>query len=152
MPALPGVTDYIQAARRLGLRLALASSSPHAWVEGYLRQLGLKEDFDAIICREDVRRIKPDPELFLTALEALKLGAAEALVFEDSPNGVLAACRAGLRVVAVTNPITAHARVEGASLVLASMAEVSLDDLLSQFDPGLRPGAGVAFPHTHLVD
>jgi putative acetyltransferase len=135
---MPGVTDYIKAARRLGLRLAVASSSGHAWVDGYLRQLGLIGYFDAIICREDVRHIKPDPELFLAALDVLKLGAEETLVFEDSPNGVLAARRAGMRVVAVPNPITAHVTLEGANLVLASLAELPLDDLLKQIDLEIR--------------
>ena len=132
LPALPGVKDTIQNARRLGLRLAVASSSGHAWVEGYLRQLGLFEDFEVIICRENVQRVKPDPELFLKALEALKVQADEVLIFEDSPNGVLAARGAGLRVVAVPNPITAQGTIEGASRVIASLADVSLEELLKQ--------------------
>ena len=131
-PAMPGVLDYIESAQRLGLRLAVASSSEHAWVEKYLRQLGLLEAFELLICREDVRHIKPDPDLFLAALEALKLKAEAALVFEDSQNGVLAAKRAGLSVVAIPNPITALGTIEGASLVLTSLAEVPLEDLLKQ--------------------
>jgi beta-phosphoglucomutase-like phosphatase (HAD superfamily) len=54
LSALQGVNDYVIAARQLGLRLAVASSSGHARVEGYLRQLGLCDDFEVIICREDV--------------------------------------------------------------------------------------------------
>jgi putative hydrolase of the HAD superfamily len=134
LPALPGVNDYVKAARRLGLRLAVASSSPHAWVEGYLHQLGLFSDFEVIICWEDVQLVKPDPELFLKALEALHLHADEALVFEDSSNGVLAANRAGMRVVVVPNPITAYAAIEGGNLVLASLADLPLDELLKQMD------------------
>jgi len=138
LPALPGVNDYIKAAHRLGLRLAVASSSTHARVEGYLHQLGLFDDFDAIICREDVLHIKPAPDLFLKARDVLKLRTDEALIFEDSPNGVLAATRAGMRVVAVPNPITVHATIEGASLLLTSLAEMPLEDLLKQYNPGLR--------------
>ena len=138
LPARPGVPGYLMAARRSGLRLAVASSSGHAWVEGYLRQLGLFEYFEAILCREDVRCLKPDPELFLAALNALQLPAAEALVFEDSPNGVLAARRAGIRVVAVPNTITAQAAIEGASLVLGSLADLPLEDLLRQVDLDIR--------------
>ena len=131
LSALPGVLDYVKDAKHLGLRLAVASSSKHDWVDGYLRQLGLFDDFEAIICREEVQRVKPDPELFLTALKALHLPATEALVFEDSPNGVLAARRAGIRVVTVPNPITAHGTIDGADLLLSSLADMSLEELLS---------------------
>jgi HAD superfamily hydrolase (TIGR01509 family) len=134
LPALPGVQDYLQTARRLGLRRAVASSSTHAWVESYLRQLGLLDDFDVIICREDVRHIKPNPELFLKARDTLMLRTDELLVFEDSPNGILAANRAGMHVVAVPNPLTAQAAIEGASLRLASMADMPLEDLLRKFE------------------
>ena len=138
LPALPGVMDYVRDARRLGLKLAVASSSKHDWVDGYLRQLGIFEAFDAIVCREDVQRIKPDPELFRTALAALKLTAEDAVVFEDSPNGILAANRAGIRVVAVPNPITAHGKIVGADLRLTSLADLPLEKLLERFDLLLR--------------
>jgi HAD superfamily hydrolase (TIGR01509 family) len=148
----PGVADYVQTARRLGLRMAVASSSAHAWVEGYLHQLSLFGYFEAIICQEDVRRIKPDPELFLAALDALKLQADEALAFEDSPNGVLAARRAGLRVVAVPNSITAHGAFEGTSLVLASLAELPLEDLLRQINSEIRQETPADIPGIRRVE
>jgi HAD superfamily hydrolase (TIGR01509 family) len=134
LSALPGVVDYLETARRLGLQLAVASSSSHAWVEGHLRRLGLLENFDSILCREDARRLKPDPELFLATLEALKVPADQALALEDSPNGVLAAWRAGLRVVAIPNPTTAQGTIVGASLVLASLAELPLEQLLAKIE------------------
>jgi HAD superfamily hydrolase (TIGR01509 family) len=152
LSALPGVADYVKAARRLGLRLAVASSSGHEWVEGYLHQLGLFEDFEAILCREDVHCLKPDPELFLAALAALNLPASEALVFEDSPNGVLAAKRAGIRVVAVPNPVTAHGTIEGASLVLDSLTQLPLEELLKQIDLDLRQETPADVPGIRLVE
>jgi HAD superfamily hydrolase (TIGR01509 family) len=137
--ALPGVVDYLKTARCLGLRLAVASSSGHEWVEKYLHQLGVFDAFKVIICQEDVRHIKPEPDLFLAALDALKLKADDALAFEDSQNGVLAARRAGLRVVAVPNPITANSTIEGASLVLTSLAKQPLENLLKQIEIEVRP-------------
>jgi HAD superfamily hydrolase (TIGR01509 family) len=132
--ALPGVNDCVEAAGRLGLRLAVASSSPRAWVEGYLHQLNMFDDFEVLICREDVRQVKPDPQLFLRAREALGLEVDETLVFEDSPSGVLAARRAGMRVVAIPNAITAHATIQGASLMLSSLADLPLEVLLKQIE------------------
>jgi HAD superfamily hydrolase (TIGR01509 family) len=131
-PVLPGVVDYLEDARRLGLRLAVASSSPHSWVDTHLARLGLADRFEVIICREDVPpgRTKPHPDLFLKALDVLGLHADEAIVFEDSPNGIKAARAAGIFVVAVPNPITALLKIDGANLTLKSLTEIPLQELL----------------------
>jgi len=154
LPPLPGVADYLDSALRLGLRLAIASSSPHVWVDGYLRRLEFYDLFDAVICREDVPRIKPAPDLFLAALSALHLRAYQALAFEDSPNGVKAAKAAGLRVVAVPNSITARLGPLPADLILASLSDLALPDLLSRFgDPlALRPETPDDLPGIRAVE
>ncbi len=130
LTAMPGVVSILQQAKRLGLRLAIASSSPRAWVEGYLRQLGLWMEFDSILCREDVTYVKPAPDLFLVVLRRLALTPSQALVFEDSPNGILAAKRAGLRVVAVPNPVTERGDFRDADLMLRSLADLPLREIL----------------------
>jgi HAD superfamily hydrolase (TIGR01509 family) len=131
-PVLPGVVDYLDDARCMSLRLAVASSSPHSWVDTHLARLGLADRFDAIICGDDVPpgRTKPHPDLFLKALNVLGVKADEAVVFEDSPNGVNAACAAGILVVSVPNPITALLKVNGANRTLDSLAQISLQELL----------------------
>jgi HAD superfamily hydrolase (TIGR01509 family) len=133
-PVLPGVMEYLQEAKRLGLRLAIASSSPHSWVDTHARRLGVLDYFDAVICAEDVGagRTKPNPDLFLKALEQLRVAKNEAIVFEDSPNGVRAARAAGIFVVAVPNPVTSMLAIENANLTLRSLTELSLHDLLDK--------------------
>jgi len=140
LAALPGVMDILTDGKRLGLKLAIASSSPHLWVDRYLRQLSLTETFNAVICREDVPSVKPAPDLFLAALAALDAGAAETVVFEDSPNGILAAKRAGLRVVAVPNTVTKQADFSHADLVLGSLADLGLEELLEKLEHQGPPG------------
>jgi HAD superfamily hydrolase (TIGR01509 family) len=132
-PVMPGVLDYLNAARRLGLYLAVASSSPHNWVDAHLARLGLAHRFNVIICRDDVPpgRTKPHPDLFLKALDAVGVEVDEAIVFEDSPNGVNAARAAGIFVVSVPNPVTALLKTDGANLTLESLAQISLDEMLS---------------------
>lgn len=132
---LPGVLATLRAARRLGLRLAVASSSPHSWVDGHLTRLGLTHFFDTIKCADDVARTKPEPDLYLAALRALGVDAMEAVAFEDSPNGVRAARAAGIFVVAIPNPVTAQLKINGESLRLDSLAELSLDELLFKAQP-----------------
>jgi HAD superfamily hydrolase (TIGR01509 family) len=136
-PLLPGVLDYLRDAKRLGLKLAIASSSGHAWVERHSGRFGILDYFDKIVCREDVPagRTKPNPDLFLLALERLGVQANEAIVFEDSPNGVRAACAAGIFVVAVPNPTTSLLTIDNASLTLASLADLPLPELLKKVNP-----------------
>lgn len=131
-PVLPGVREYVNAAHRLGLRLGVASSSSRAWVEGHLARLGLRERFDVVRCADDVARVKPDPALYLAVLEATGVAAPQAVALEDSPNGVLAAKRAGLTCVAVPNPLTVRLDLAAADLRLASLADVPLEELLTR--------------------
>ena len=133
-PILDGVQEYLTGARRLNLRLAIASSSKHSWVEPHLTRLGLIGFFDKIICGDDVApgRTKPNPDIYLKVLDELQISPGEAIVFEDSPNGVLAAHTVGIYVVAVPNPTTARMKIEGADLTVKSLSSLSLDDLLMQ--------------------
>jgi HAD superfamily hydrolase (TIGR01509 family) len=130
---LPGVLDLIHAAKQHGLKLAIASSSHHAWVDGHAGRLGILHHFDRVICADDVGagRTKPNPDLFLLALDQLQVQKNEAVVFEDSPNGVLAARRAGIFVVAVPNPVTARLKVEGADMVVRSFSDLPFSELLA---------------------
>jgi HAD superfamily hydrolase (TIGR01509 family) len=129
---LPGVRDYLEEARRLGLRLGVASSSSRAWVEGHLTRLGLRDFFDVVRCRDDVSVVKPDPALYRAVLDATGVPPREALALEDSPNGVLAAKRAGLTCVAVPNPLTARLDLSHADLRLGSLTEMPLVHLLGR--------------------
>jgi len=133
-PILPGVADYIHEAKQLGLKLAIASSSEHAWVDTHAKRLGIFEYFDTVICSDDVGigRTKPNPDLYLLALNQLQVQKNEAIVFEDSPNGVKAANRAGIYVVAVPNPITSKLNIENADLYLNAFSDLSLSELLNK--------------------
>ncbi|MEO8355873.1 MAG: HAD family hydrolase [Chloroflexota bacterium] len=131
---LPGVMDYLRDAKRLGLKLAIASSSEHAWVDSHAKRVGVFDYFDHVIARDDVPpgRIKPNPDLFLLALSRLKVPKEAAIIFEDSPNGVKAAHRAGIFVVAVPNQATSALAFEGADLILNSLSELTLSQLLDK--------------------
>jgi HAD superfamily hydrolase (TIGR01509 family) len=134
-PILPGVTRMIEQAREKGLQIAIGSSSPHSWVDTHAKRLGIFDYFDHIICQDDVLpgRTKPNPDIFLKALDQLNVKKDAAVVFEDSPNGVLAARRAGIFVVGVPNPLTAKLGVTG-DITVPSLAELSLHELNEQVE------------------
>jgi beta-phosphoglucomutase-like phosphatase (HAD superfamily) len=100
----------------------------------------LLEYFDSIRGRDDVEWVKPDPELFLTVLADLEAPPQEAVVFEDSPNGIRAAKAAGLLCVAVPNPITRQYSLAQADLRLESLAEMPLQSLLVKIESLNREG------------
>ena len=133
-PILPGVVDYLDEADHLGLRLAIASSSPHSWVDTHLSRIGLLSRFEAIVCADDVARTKPHPDLFLEAARRLGVRPDEAIVFEDSPNGVKAANAAEIYVVAIPNPLTARLSFAGENLRLQSLSDLSLIKLLTKLE------------------
>jgi HAD superfamily hydrolase (TIGR01509 family) len=130
----PGVHDYLAGARQLGLKVGLASSSPCSWVVGHLEQRGLLAYFDIIKASDDVRRTKPDPELYLAALAGLGVRPHEAIALEDSPNGIRAAKRAGMYCLAVPTRMTASMDTSEADLQVASLEELSLPGLLEYFN------------------
>lgn len=132
----PGVLDLLDEARIRDMGLVIASSSPHSWVDAHLSRLGLFDRFDDIICADDVPvgRTKPNPDLFLKALDVLGVRADEAVVFEDSPNGVKAAQAAGIFVVAVPNPVTSMLDFDGENMRVDSLGNLPLAKLRELFD------------------
>lgn len=131
-PLRPGVVDLAKAARAQGMNVGVASSSSREWVRGHLERLGIADLFDCLRCRDDVENVKPEPDLYLASLDCLGVVAAEAVAIEDSPNGVTAAKRAGLRCVAVPNRITADLDLSHADLRLTSLADLTLRDVLEK--------------------
>ena len=131
----PGILDYFAEARRRGLKRAIVSSADRRWIDRHLARLEQAVGWDAIVTADhDRARAKPSPALYLEALERLGVGAAEAIAFEDSPNGVRAAKAAGIFCVAVPNEVTRALGLDEADLVLDSLAELAPSELLARFE------------------
>lgn len=122
---LPGAREFIANARKLGLKLAVASSADLVKVETNLQELRFPEDtFDAVITGLDVVNKKPDPEIFLMAASAMSVEPSLCLVVEDAVNGVLAAKAAGMRCLGITTSFTARElAAAGADWTAPNLAE-----------------------------
>jgi len=129
-PLMPGVQQWIDDARKMGLRMAVASSSPHSWIDFHMKRVGVWDDFQAVICRDDVPLRKPAPDLYVAAMRALEVQPEDCLVLEDSEHGVDAAIAAGVYVVVVPHHFTEHMEVSHANRSIPSLAEVSLADVI----------------------
>jgi HAD superfamily hydrolase (TIGR01509 family) len=130
---LPGVMEYLDAAKKMNLKVAIASSSEKPWVKGHLERLGILNYFDFIHTVEETKVPKPDPALYNLALASFRLNPIEAIAFEDSANGISAAKGAGIFCVAVPNRVTRSLNLKHADLILDSLANLPLSQLLIRF-------------------
>ena len=133
-PVLPGVEDYISAAKNLGMKIAIASSSRGGWASGHLERRNLLHHFEFVLSAEDVREPKPDPELYRMAVGRLGVEPRNALSIEDSAVGLSSAKAAGLNCVVVPNPMTKSMDFSSADLRLESLAHMPLEILLRKLE------------------
>lgn len=116
----PGVLDLMHEARARGLRQAVATTTSRSNLEALLQsQFGADAArwFEVRVCGEDVQRKKPDPEVYLIALQRLGLEPLEAVAMEDSPGGAAAARAAGLPVIVTPSRAFADATIDGATAI-----------------------------------
>ena len=123
-PAMPGIPESVHAGRKSGFKLGVVSSSSHRWVDGWLQRIGLFDQFNLTVCRDDAPRIKPAPDLYLEAARQLDLNPGSCLVVEDSVNGIKAAKAAGMPSVAIPNRVTACCDFSLADHVLSSASDL----------------------------
>lgn len=97
----PEVPDVLQELQDMGVRIALASSSPISNIRQVLRECGITEYFDSVISGDAFARAKPDPEIYLRTFERLGVRPQECLVVEDSTYGVAAGAASGAYVAAL---------------------------------------------------
>jgi haloacid dehalogenase superfamily, subfamily IA, variant 3 with third motif having DD or ED len=129
----PGVRELIAEARTRGLRLAVATTTNRPNVDALCRccwGVPAAEVFDVLAAGDEVPRKKPAPDVFLLALQRLKLSAEECVAFEDSRNGVISAVRAGLRVIATPSTYTQSEDVSEASAVLDALSSEILSAIV----------------------
>jgi HAD superfamily hydrolase (TIGR01509 family) len=138
LPILPGVIALMDGARERGWPVGLASNSTHDHCERHLARLGLLERFTFLACREDVPSPKPEPDMYKLVLNRFGLRGHEAIAFEDSFAGSLAAKRANMWTVVAPGPSTSHHDFGHADLRVGSLAEVTLDALVQRFEAAPR--------------
>lgn len=118
--ARPGVREWMDACRREGIALAIATTTSTSNVEALFTSLfgaHWRSRFAAVVCAEDAPIKKPDPQAYRLVLQRLNLKPSEAFALEDSPNGLRAARAAGIRCGITRSAYFADAQFEGAAWV-----------------------------------
>lgn len=129
----PGILTLLQQAKEAGLQIGLASSSSRQWIDLYVDKLGIRHYFDCFCTADTVTNVKPDPELYLQALEQLGVEAYEAIAIEDSPNGAQAAVAAGLYTVVIPNEITKQLPFNTKHNTVDTLEHCTIQDFLACF-------------------
>jgi len=130
---LPGVIRIINDLKSEGFKLAVGSSGPPENVDLLLTKLKIKDYFDTIITVAEVKKGKPEPDVFLMAANYLNINPRNCIVIEDAPVGIEAAKRAGMQSVALT---TTHDKEEllDANLIVSDLSKISINDIKKLFD------------------
>ncbi len=130
---MPGVANLLGRLETKGFSLAVGTSGPRANIDLTIAECGLAGTFTAIAALEDLRRGKPDPEVFLLAAERARISPRHSVVFEDAVVGIQAAKAAGMWAVGVTTTNAAEALHDaGADEVVSSLADYNVDQLVER--------------------
>ena len=124
---LPGAANYLRFVRAKGIKTALGSASKNARL--ILERLGIQALFDAVVDGTQVRRSKPDPEVFLRAAVSLGVAPQACMVFEDAQAGIAAARRGGMFTVGVGQP----ENLKEADIVVRGLDQMLLLAFTDQF-------------------
>ncbi len=124
LPMKQGVKELLTFLKERGKKIALASSTRQQVVTDELRDAGIIEYFDRIICGDMVSRSKPAPDIFLKACEELNISPSDSYAIEDSYNGIRAAHAGGLHQIMVPDLLPADEEMQ-------SLAEIVLPNLTS---------------------
>ncbi|SMD15448.1 HAD family hydrolase [Pedobacter nyackensis] len=106
---IAGIIEFMSDLKSNNVNLGVATSAPYANLELILSKVDIREKMGSIMASEDVKKHKPDPEVYLTSAINLGMKPEQCLVFEDSFSGVTAGLNAGMRVVGV---LSSHTKEE----------------------------------------
>lgn len=116
----PGLAHLMRSLAENDIRIAVATTGRAAWVEPLLERVVGTGVAETVVTGDDVRRLKPDPEVYIRALERLDVRAENALAIEDSEVGLRAATAARVATMVVTTDYTVDQDFDGAAVVRGS--------------------------------
>ncbi len=122
---LPGVMKVLDGLKQNGVKIAIGSSSKNS--PAIIKQIGLDHYFDATADGNDIKKSKPDPEVFIIAAQRLGIKPAECLVVEDAEAGITAALAGGMKALAVGSA----ANDKRANYAAKDLSEITIERILN---------------------
>ncbi len=121
---ITGIPGLLEEIKNAGVKIGLASSSDRSFIEMILNSLGIIGFFEVIVSGDEIKKSKPEPDIFLKAAEELKVNPNDCLVIEDSQHGVKAAGLAGMQCIGFQNPNSGTHDLSLADVVVTSITEI----------------------------
>jgi beta-phosphoglucomutase len=134
---MDGAAELVEALAADGFRVAIGSSGPPENVALVLEQFTAGRRIDAVVTGADVKRGKPDPQVFLLAADRLGVPPASCAVVEDAVHGVTAALRAGMAAIALTGTLEREA-LSAADAVVDSLRQLSPQRIRALIDSRVK--------------
>jgi len=128
---IDGVKELVCDLVSHGVLLAVASSSPRAYIEAVIKKLDMQKYFQVVVSGEELEKSKPEPDIFLRAADLLGVEPGECVVIEDSSPGVEAAYRAGIRCIGFVNPNSGSQDLSKASVTVDDMRKLNYEYICS---------------------
>ena len=128
--AVEGALELIRKLKESNFKLAVASSSKPEFINLVLAELKIRDKFDILTSGEEVKLGKPNPDLFLLTARKLGLSPSECVVIEDAKNGVIAAKKAGMKCIWLTNQGSLEESEYPADITVESLKKLQLKDFL----------------------
>ena len=128
VPLKPGAKEFLDYLKEQGIKVGIGTSNSHQLTKAALEAHGIMEDIDCLLTSNEVPNGKPEPDIYLKTAERLGVQPQECLVFEDIPNGMLAAKAAGMKVCAVEDEFSVELRERKRALAdyyITSFAEIT---------------------------
>lgn len=123
---IKGVKQLLDDLKLHNLKLAVASSSSHKFIDAVLTKINVKDYFDIIVSGEDLKNSKPAPDIFLATANKLNIAPFDCIVIEDSENGVVAALAANMKCIGYINPNSGNQDLSKATLIVNDFAKIDI--------------------------
>jgi len=133
VPINEGLISLLDQIKSAGLKMAVATSSSPEIVNILLTKCGIASYFDVIVTTSEAGKSKPSPDVYLLAANKIGVSPKKCIVFEDSPNGLLAAKSAGMYCVVIQSGIKIIDELSGADYLIQSFREITLTRLIEIF-------------------
>ncbi len=127
---IDGVIEYIKDLKKIGIKIAVASSAPKDFIQTVIQNLKVSNYFDAMVSGDEVQHGKPEPDIFLYAAEKIKAAPQDCIVIEDAPNGIKGAKLAKMLAVGITTTHTKKQLLQ-ADLIIDSFKDIAPKKLIN---------------------